>query len=117
MRFVNYFGIGQSLDMASTCTYYLDCPGVSALPSIKNDFVNGQEVKVYPHPNVNIVLSMTFFDLAHPEGAVETIKLYDREFPGMFKWAGELNVDEAGAAEERPRAGDDRRASTSGRRS
>ena len=72
VRFVNYFGIGQSLDMASTCTYYLDCPGTSALPSIKNDFVNGEEVKVYPHDNLHIILSMTFFDLAHPEGAVET---------------------------------------------
>jgi hypothetical protein len=92
VRFVNYFGIGQSLDMASTCTYYLDCPGTSALPSIKNDFVNGEEVKVYPHDNLHITLSMTFFDLAHPETAVETIKLYDKEYPGMFKWAGEVNV-------------------------
>jgi len=92
VRFVNYFGIGQSLDMASSCTYYLDCPGTAALPSIKNDFVNAQEAKVTPHPNLNIVLSMTFMDLAHPEGIVDTIKLYDREFPGMFKWAGELNV-------------------------
>lgn len=93
VRFVNYFGIGQSLDMRSSCTYYLDCPGTSALPSIKNDFVNGQEAKVVPHENVNVVLSMTFFDLANPEDAVETIKLYDKEFPGMFKWAGELNVE------------------------
>lgn len=92
VRFVNYFGIGQSLDMASACTYYLDCPGTTAAPSIKNDFVNGEEVKVFPHPNVNIVLSMTFMDLAHPESAVETIKLYDKEYPGMFKWAGEVNV-------------------------
>jgi len=92
VRFVNYFGIGQSLDMASSCTYYLDCPGTAALPSIKNDFVNAQEAKVTPHPNLNIVLSMTFMDLAHPEAIVDTIKLYDREFPGMFKWAGELNV-------------------------
>ncbi|HMN45869.1 MAG TPA: amidohydrolase family protein [Povalibacter sp.] len=92
VRFVNYFGIGQSLDMRSACTYYLDCPGTSALPSIKNDFVNGQETKAYPHPNLNITLSMTFMDLAHPEDIVKTIELYDREFPGMFKWSGELNV-------------------------
>ena len=92
VRFVNYFGIGQSLDMASTCTYYLDCPGTNALPSIKNDFVNGVEVKAYPHPNLNIVLSMTFIDLQNPQGVVDTIKLYDKEYPGMFKWAGELNV-------------------------
>lgn len=92
VRFVNYFGIGQSLDMKSNCTYYLDCPGTSALPSIKNDFVNGEEVKVYPHDNVHITLSMTFMDLAHPENAVEMIKLYDKEYPGMFSWAGEANV-------------------------
>jgi hypothetical protein len=92
VRFVNYFGIGQSLDMASTCTYYLDCPGTSALPSIKNDFVNGVEVKATAHPNLNIVLSMTFIDLQNPQTVVDTIKLYDKEFPGMFKWAGELNV-------------------------
>ncbi|HET6900304.1 MAG TPA: amidohydrolase family protein [Vicinamibacteria bacterium] len=92
VRFVNYFGIGQSLDMASSCTYYLDCPGTPALPSIKNDFVNGEEVKAFPHDNLFIVLSMTFVDLANPEGTLETLKLYDKEFPGMFKWAGELNV-------------------------
>jgi hypothetical protein len=92
VRFVTYMGIGQSLDMASDCTYYLSCPGTSALPSIKNDFVNGEQAKVYPHDNVHITLSMTFVDLAHPEGAVEVIKLYDKEFPGMFKWTGEANV-------------------------
>jgi len=92
VRFVNYFGIGQSLDMASSCTYYLDCPGTSALPSIKNDFVNGQDVKAYPHDNLHVTLSMTFIDLQNPSGTVDTIHLYDKEFPGMFKWAGELNV-------------------------
>ena len=46
VRFVTYMGIGQSLDMKSDCTYYLNCPGVKALPSIKNDFVNAQETKV-----------------------------------------------------------------------
>jgi predicted TIM-barrel fold metal-dependent hydrolase len=62
------------------------------LPSIKNDFVNGQEVKAYPHDNVNIVLSMSFMDLQNPQGIVDLIGLYDKEFPGMFTWAGELNV-------------------------
>jgi len=92
VRFVNYFGIGQILDLNSGCTYYLDCPGVPALPSIKNDFVNGMEVVAYPHPNLHITLSMTFMDLANPEDVVRTIELYDKEYPGMFKWAGELNV-------------------------
>ena len=92
VRFVNYFGIGQVLDLRSGCSYYLDCPGTAALPGIKNDFVNGMDVAAHPHGNLHITLSMTFMDLAHPEDVVRTIELYDKEFPGMFKWAGELNV-------------------------
>ncbi|MYM64300.1 amidohydrolase family protein [Pseudomaricurvus sp. HS19] len=92
VRFVNYFGIGQVLELQSGCTYYLDCPGVSAKPSIKNDFVNGMDVKAYQHDNLYVILSMTFIDLAHPENAARMIELYDTEFPGMFRWAGELNV-------------------------
>ena len=92
VRFVNYFGIGQVLELDSGCTYYLDCPGVAAKPSIKNDFVNGMDVKAYQHDNLYIILSMTFIDLAHPENAAGMIELYDAEFPGMFRWAGELNV-------------------------
>lgn len=92
VRFVNYFGIGQVLDLDSGCTYYLDCKGVSARPGIKNDFVNGMDVADYPHDNLHVTLSMTFMDLAHPEDVVKTIAVYDKEYPGMFKWAGELNV-------------------------
>ncbi|MEJ2547655.1 MAG: amidohydrolase, partial [Gemmatimonadota bacterium] len=92
VRFVNYFGIGQVLELDSGCTYYLDCPGVTAMPSVKNDFVNGMETVAYSHDNLHITLSMTFMDLAHPEEAAERIREYDREYPGMFTWAGELNV-------------------------
>jgi len=92
VRFVNYFGIGQVLDLNSGCTYYLDCVGTPALPSIKNDFVNGMEVVAYKHPNLHVTLSMTFMDLAKPDDIVKTINLYDKEYPDMFKWAGELNV-------------------------
>lgn len=92
VRFVNYFGIGQVLDLRSGCTYYLDCPGVRAMPSVKNDFVNGTDFATWPQDKVHVVLSMTFVDLAHPEDAAARIEQYDREFPGMFKWAGELNV-------------------------
>jgi len=92
VRFVNYFGIGQVLELDSGCTYYLDCKGVYAMPSIKNDFINGMEMTAYKHPNLHVTLSMTFMDLANPDDIVNTIKLYDKEYPGMFKWAGELNV-------------------------
>jgi predicted TIM-barrel fold metal-dependent hydrolase len=92
VRFVVYMGIGQLLDLRSGCTYYLNCPGTPASPSIKNDFANGLDIADYAPKQVYIVPSMTFMDLAHPEGIVELIKLYDREFPGMFRWAGEVNV-------------------------
>jgi len=92
VRFVNYFGIGQVLDLKSGCTYYLDCKGTPATPSIKNDFVNGMDVAAYKHKNLHVTLSMTFMDLAHPEDVVKKIQLYDKEYPGTFKWAGELNV-------------------------
>lgn len=95
VRFTTYFGLGQVLELRARCIYYLDCPGVKAEPSIKNDFVNGMDVAILKHENLDIVLSMTFMDLARPEDVVETIKLYDREFPGMFKWAGEVNVIKA----------------------
>ena len=92
VRFINYFGIGQVLELDANCAYYLDCPGVSAIPSIKNDFMNGLEIAAYDPDKIHITLSMTFIDLAHAENAVETIALYDREFPGMFSWSGELNI-------------------------
>lgn len=92
VRFVNYFGIGQVLELHANCNYYLDCPGVTAMPSIKNDFVNGLELAALDPDKVHVTLSMTFMDLAHPEGAAEMIALYDKEFPGMFRWVGELNV-------------------------
>ena len=96
VRFAIYFGIGQILEVSSTCTYYLDCPGIKALPSIKNDFINAYQHDIFydkfPEKEVDIVLSMTFPDLAHPENAADTVHLYDKEYPGMFKWAGELNL-------------------------
>lgn len=92
VRFVNYFGIGQVLEMDSGCSYYLDCPGVKAIPSVKNDFVNGMDAVGYQHDNLHITLSMTFMDLAHPQDVVSIIRFYDREYPGMFSWSGELNV-------------------------
>jgi predicted TIM-barrel fold metal-dependent hydrolase len=92
VRFVVYMGIGQVLELDSNCTYYLNCIGTAAIPSVKNDFVNGMDLAAYDPENVLIVPSMTFMDLASPGEIIERIALYDREFPGMFRWAGELNV-------------------------
>lgn len=90
--FANMYGIGQTLPIESTCTYYLDCPGTPALPSIKNDFGNAASYIDTKPKNVHLTLSMTFPDLANPKDTVKTIELYDKEYPKLFKWMGEVNV-------------------------
>ena len=90
--FVNVFGIGQSLPVSSTCEYYLDCVGTPALPSMKNDFVNAVNYLDADPTGTVMNLSMTFPDLANPENVMEQIKIMDTEYPGMFKWMGEVNM-------------------------
>ncbi|MFK5970918.1 MAG: amidohydrolase family protein [Candidatus Marithrix sp.] len=90
--FVNIYGIGQILPVDSSCTYYLDCPGTPALPSIKNDFTNASNYLEFGNETPRMVLSMTFPDMANPETIVELVSLYDKEYPNMFKWAGEVNL-------------------------
>jgi len=90
--FVNVFGIGQSLPVDSTCEYYLDCVGTPALPSMKNDFVNAVNYLDSDPEGTVMTLSMTFPDLANPENVVEQIAVMDTEYPGMFKWMGEVNL-------------------------
>ena len=90
--FANVYGIGQSLPYTSSCTYYLDCVGTPALPSIKNDMINAGNVTLNPPENIVLTMSMTFPNLAHPEDIPEIMALYDDEYPGLFKWMGELNL-------------------------
>jgi len=103
--FVNAYGIGQTLPSDDTCTYYLDCPGTSVTPSLRNDFVNAAHYLEYTgtdkgkiddpfegEERINLVLSMTFPDLAHPERVTEYIQLLDEEYPGVFSWMGEVNL-------------------------
>lgn len=92
VRFANIYGIGQILPIDSPCTYYLDCPGTPALPSIKNDFVNASHLVEFKPKNAHLILSMTFPDLASPQNVVDLIHLYDKEFPQTFKWVGEVNL-------------------------
>jgi hypothetical protein len=90
--FANMYGIGQMLPAGSECEYYLDCPGTPALPSLKNDFANAQDVLDHPPKGIVLTLSMTFPDLAKPESIPASVALLDREYPGMFRWMGEVNV-------------------------
>lgn len=90
--FANMYGIGQILPVDSPCTYYLDCLGTPALPSIKNDFANAASFLDLKPKDLHLTLSMTFPDLANPADIKQMIHLYDKEYPKMFKWMGEVNL-------------------------
>jgi hypothetical protein len=90
--FANVYGIGQTLPPDSGCQYYLDCPGVPVLPSMTNDLANARDLKEQPPEGMVLTLSMTFPDLANPDSIPEKIALLDRDYPGAFRWMGEVNV-------------------------
>ena len=90
--FANIYGIGQTLPHASGCTYYLDCLGTPVTPSFKNDFVNAADLVTKGSPGVHLTLAMTFPDLADPESILPGIRLLDKEYPGLFRWMGEVNL-------------------------
>ena len=90
--FANLYGIGQRLPVQSPCTYYLNCPGELALPSLKSDFSNAQNSLDYKQSDMRFVLSMTFPDLSKPDEILPQITLLDKEYPGMFRWMGEVNL-------------------------
>ncbi len=92
VRYVNIYGIGQMLPVDSDCTYYLDCVGTPVIPTLKNDFANATDLLVSPPEGVHATLAMTFPDLSRPESVVAGIELLDAEFPGMFRWMGEVNL-------------------------
>ncbi|WP_242436509.1 amidohydrolase family protein [Streptomyces sp. CB02488] len=92
VRYASMYGIGQTLPADSGCTYYLDCPGVPVVPSMKNDFVNASNYLEAKPEDPELTPSMTFMDLNHPETIPSGINLYDKEFPGVFRWAGEVNL-------------------------
>lgn len=91
--FVNAYGIGQTLPIDSGCSYYLDCPGEPVTPGIKNDFVNAANYIEFKPQEIHLTLSMTFPDLAQPESIVKLMALYDKEYPKVFKWMGEVNLN------------------------
>ena len=90
--FVNIYGIGQMLPAASSCTYYLDCPGTPVRPSLKNDFVNAANYVMQTSPGIHMTLSMTFPDLSRPESILPGVQLLDEEYPDTFTWMGEINL-------------------------
>jgi len=90
--FANMYGIGQSLPVTGSCEYYLDCIGTPATPSLKNDFANAQAMLDHKPAGIHLTLSMTFPDLSRPDQTLRGMALLDREYPGQFKWMGEVNL-------------------------
>ncbi|NLQ16636.1 amidohydrolase family protein [Marinomonas sp. M1K-6] len=92
VRFANVYGIGQMLPANSRCSNYLKCPGTPVAPTVRNDFVNAANMLEYKPDDLHLTLSMTFTDLSDPEPTVELMKLYEKEYPGLFHWMGEVNL-------------------------
>ena len=92
VRFASVYGIGQMLPPGSACTYYLDCPGTPVAPTLRNDFANAIGFAAAGRDGVHLTLAMTFPDLEHPEDVLSGMRLLDREFPGFFRWMGEVNL-------------------------
>ena len=90
--FANVYGIGQMLPASSPCTYYLDCPGTPLTPTLRNDFVNAANAVVKTPDGLHLTLSMTFPDLADPDSILDGMALLDAEYPGLFRWMGEVNL-------------------------
>ncbi len=96
--FAGVMGIGQRLpngavnEAGNDCESYRDCPGQTASPSTKNDWVNAANFYEFKSPNMEMIFSMTFPDLSDTGNVLETIKLYDKEYPGVFRVMGESNV-------------------------
>ena len=90
--FANVYGIGQMLPVTSSCTYYVDCPGMPVTPTLKNDFVNAANHILNASSGVHLTLSMSFPDLSRPETILPGMQLLDEEYPGAFAWMGEVNL-------------------------
>lgn len=92
VRFVNVYGIGQTLPKFSSCVYYLDCPGVEVAPNSRNDVRNAEAFLRETSRDVHVTVSMTFPDAQHPATIMPNFKDLEARFPGVFHWAGEINL-------------------------
>ena len=93
--FANMYGIGQMRAVDSPCFDHRK--GKCAIPplirpTMKNDFVNAVNYVTKNSKGIHLTLSMTFPDLANPESVLAGMELLDKEFPGLFKWMGEVNL-------------------------
>ena len=90
--FATVMGIGQALPETSACIYYRRCPGTPVAPTMRNDLANAAAYVSRNRPGVRLTLSMTFADLARPESILPGMQRLDAEYPGVFRWMGEINL-------------------------
>ncbi|MFZ0408376.1 MAG: amidohydrolase family protein [Cyanobium sp.] len=90
--FANLYGIGQRLPEGSSCVDPDDCPGVMVRSSLKSDFSNAQNSLDLETGDLKLVLSMSFPDLSRPAEVLPQMAILDREYPGLFRWMGEVNL-------------------------
>ncbi len=90
--FANIYGVGQTLPVTTSCTYYLDCPGTPVTPTLKNDFLNAANTIMNAPAGIHLTLSMSFPDLSRPETILPRMQLLNEEYPSAFAWMGEINL-------------------------
>lgn len=90
--FVTAYGIGQTLPQDGQCQYFTQCSGVPVSPTITNDLINADNYQKFGSQGIHLTLSMSFPDLEKPEQITRQIRLLDKDYPGLFKWMGEVNL-------------------------
>ncbi len=90
--FATVMGIGQTLPETSACRYYTRCPGTPVAPTMRSDLANAAAYVAGSRPGIRLTLSMTFADLARPETILPGMQRLDAEYPGVFRWMGEVNL-------------------------
>jgi hypothetical protein len=102
--FSNVMGLGQRIQKSNPkdpdCCYYLHCPttNYTVVPTTANDVDNANDLKTHYQTNttaksqVELILSATFPDLQDPINNLKNMKDLEAQFPGMFGWAGEINI-------------------------
>ena len=67
------------------------------VPDPENDRINAQNYKKYKQneelkSKIHLTLSATFPNLQRPENITKNLAALENDFPGAFRWAGEMNV-------------------------
>jgi len=101
--FTTMLGIGQQLmkkdPNSKDCCYYLHCANYDypVTPDPINDIRNAQDFQKYYKDKdlskqIHLLPSVTSPNLQQPENNSNVMEMLQKKFPGVFGWAGEINV-------------------------